>query len=295
MDPFLIITFFCFCVDIVSGTKQVSLSDAEDGIDAIVGRKVSEMCNDILKDHDRKFELQEKILQDYERKFQAHEQLLLDQTQKFAKQEQKLHEYQHKVMHLATRLDMYNAKHAFKNGSLAKTLASFGAQSKVTSGLKDNYQTTNANDISNNQILKKRVFSTGQGVAFNAQLTGPRSNIGIGQAIKFDRVHLNDGNAYNSHTGIFTAPQSGVYMFAYFFAHAGASTGQAWLRLMHDGKTINAAVSDISDRWQDTQGGNFAFIRLTSGNSVWIESWHEDDAFIDGIDGFTTFSGALLY
>ncbi|XP_045182698.2 otolin-1-A-like [Mercenaria mercenaria] len=136
--------------------------------------------------------------------------------------------------------------------------------------------------------------SVAGGVAFSAQLTAKQSHISLGTTIKFDKLHVNDGSGYNSQTGIFTAPETGVYMFSYFLGH-GNGPAQAWLALMHNGQKINGAVTDTFHVNEDLQGGNLAVFRVDAGDRVWIESWHQNDAYIDGPYGFTTFSGVYLY
>nr|KAG5689867.1 hypothetical protein BaRGS_002378 [Batillaria attramentaria] len=59
-------------------------------------------------------------------------------------------------------------------------------------------------------------------VAFTATLQGKgHVTIGNNSPIKFDNVVTNIGNAYNSHTGVFTAPVSGTYGF--FLSLKGAN------------------------------------------------------------------------
>ncbi|XP_045194944.1 complement C1q tumor necrosis factor-related protein 2-like [Mercenaria mercenaria] len=140
----------------------------------------------------------------------------------------------------------------------------------------------------------RRRSVTGQHVAFSTLLTTNQKNIGLSQTIKFDKILLNDGAGYRKYSGVFTVPVSGVYMFSYFFGH-GYSHGQIWLRLMHNGQKVNAGVTDTFHNNQDLQGGNTAIIRAHVGDTIWIESFHQNDASLYGIIGFTSFSGVLLY
>jgi hypothetical protein len=83
-------------------------------------------------------------------------------------------------------------------------------------------------------------------------------------------------------------------MFSYFFGH-GYHIGQIWLELMHNGDRVNAAVTDAFHDWQDLQGGNVAIIQVRTGDRIWVQAYHANDAEIYGEEGFTTFSGTLLY
>lgn len=83
-------------------------------------------------------------------------------------------------------------------------------------------------------------------------------------------------------------------MLTYFIGH-GNVPAQAWMCLKHNGQIINGAVVDTFHHNEDQQGGNMAIVRLNSGDRVWIEAIHTDNAYLDGRFGFTTFSGVYLY
>ena len=50
-------------------------------------------------------------------------------------------------------------------------------------------------------------------VAFTAVNVTDQADVGINQNILFEQVVLNEGNAFHPHTGVFTAPVSGIYCF----------------------------------------------------------------------------------
>lgn len=55
-------------------------------------------------------------------------------------------------------------------------------------------------------------------IAFHARLDyNHLKNVPVNTTIKYGIVLLNKGDAYNSKTGIFTAPENGVYSFAWSF------------------------------------------------------------------------------
>uniref|UniRef100_A0A8W8M0G8 C1q domain-containing protein n=1 Tax=Magallana gigas TaxID=29159 RepID=A0A8W8M0G8_MAGGI len=54
-------------------------------------------------------------------------------------------------------------------------------------------------------------------IAFHASLRNHLRNVPVNTIIKFEKVHLNKGNGYDPATGVFTAPENGVYSFAWSF------------------------------------------------------------------------------
>ena len=132
-------------------------------------------------------------------------------------------------------------------------------------------------------------------IAFSAILDHLQRHTGLSQVIKYNKVLLNVGHAYEPNTGVFTAPRSGVYQFIYFLAYDETNQSQTWIRLIKNGAVLNAAVVDQINSAQDVQGGNAAIVQLNAHETVWIETWHQNNAEIHGQWGFTSFSGFLLY
>ena len=121
------------------------------------------------------------------------------------------------------------------------------------------------------------------------------TNVKIGDIIQFKEVLLNEGSGYNSATGLFTAPTSGVYQLSYFIGHHLNPPGQSWARLMANGTVVNAAAVDAFHNYQDIQGGNVGVARLNAGEMAWIESWKIDNVPFNAGNGFATFSGIFVY
>ena len=72
-------------------------------------------------------------------------------------------------------------------------------------------------------------------MAFTAYLNKQVSHLGINHPIPFDKVLINDGNAFNVNTGIFRRPNTGVYLFT-FFIESVASRGLIIVKLVIDGR-----------------------------------------------------------
>lgn len=64
---------------------------------------------------------------------------------------------------------------------------------------------------------------------------------------------------------------------------------------MKNGNRLNTGVADTFHHYQDVQGGNIAIIRAEIGDEIWLQTFHQNDASIYGLDGFSSFSGVLLH
>jgi len=116
----------------------------------------------------------------------------------------------------------------------------------------------------------------------------------IGQTVVFNQVLINDGNGYNSLTGIFTAPVTGTYFFNF--------TIHVWdlinAKLVKDGHDLVAIVAaSPHDLAKGEQNSNSVVVQLNVGQSVWAQSYFNADVTVDGYEDFrvVTFSGFLLY
>ena len=120
------------------------------------------------------------------------------------------------------------------------------------------------------------------------------AHLGINHIIPFDKVLLNEGNAFNTHTGIFHCPQSGVYLFS--FNIESNNYGVIAAKLVVDGKNQIDAVAGGNDNVYTT-GGVTAIVPVLSGQSVWVATYRINDVTLFNADvmHYTSFSGALLF
>ncbi|CAI5669371.1 unnamed protein product [Oreochromis niloticus] len=131
-------------------------------------------------------------------------------------------------------------------------------------------------------------------VAFSASLLGQgRGDTGPYDAnttLIFKRVVTNIGNAYNPHTGIFTAPVRGVYHFElHMFGYGDIQTGGV---LFKNRKLICIAYeAPTSGR---VSASNGASLLLEVGDQVSV-LLHANTRIHDNHNHHTTFSGHLIF
>uniref|UniRef100_A0AAY4CY07 C1q domain-containing protein n=1 Tax=Denticeps clupeoides TaxID=299321 RepID=A0AAY4CY07_9TELE len=141
--------------------------------------------------------------------------------------------------------------------------------------------------------LEIKVSANRPKVAFSASLEGGQNGpFNTATTLVYKNVITNVGNAYNSATGIFTAPQKGVYMFIYhnvvFAAHSST------MSLFKNALKIVSTVEWKSEHDGIDSGSNGVMLLLEQGDQVYIQLW-KDSWVYDDANNFTTFSGTLLF
>ena len=133
-------------------------------------------------------------------------------------------------------------------------------------------------------------------VAFSAFLNHDVTNLGPDHTIQFQGVVLNEGNAYNPHTGVFTVPLDGVYFLT--FTAEDFRPHREWLNLVVDGQLISSTVFG-SIAHVHFVGGNTVLARLRKGQAVWVavDSRETTGGSLQGDTSmrFNSFSGFYLY
>ncbi|KAH3719009.1 complement C1q-like protein 4 [Dreissena polymorpha] len=132
-------------------------------------------------------------------------------------------------------------------------------------------------------------------VAFTATIRPPNlTGLNSGQPIIFDRVITNSGTAYDSGTGIFTAPVRGYYVFHMdILMEPGENE---YLQFVKDGAHILYNFIQATGSLNDVSGSRTVVVELERGNKVWIRtvtSGHHGSGTLHGNE-FSTFSGWLV-
>ncbi|XP_050959512.1 complement C1q-like protein 4 isoform X1 [Labeo rohita] len=131
-------------------------------------------------------------------------------------------------------------------------------------------------------------------VAFSAGLlesgTGNTGPINAAKTLIYKKVFSNIGGAYDSNTGIFTAPKKGAYYFR-FYAHSHGGTNMA-VSLLKNGKTQCSVFA-----WKPTSNGNGSngvVLTLETGDQIYTQLWANTWVYDDPAS-YTSFGGFLLF
>lgn len=113
-------------------------------------------------------------------------------------------------------------------------------------------------------------------IAFYAYISHDFTHVGDNHVFVYDTVVTNSGHAYNSYSGVFTAPSSGMYAFAYSIAVAGhhisgdhdSNFGEISVRLMRNGSQVGSIAADTETANEDEMATGFAVLYLDAGDVV---------------------------
>ncbi|KAG7270537.1 hypothetical protein CRUP_026429 [Coryphaenoides rupestris] len=135
--------------------------------------------------------------------------------------------------------------------------------------------------------------------AFSVALTNNRWCLGPALSdidIAYKHVFLNLGGNYNVQNGIYTAPRSGVYSFAFtVYSDAGSNSLklQACAMLQVNNKTVSI-ITDRETSDQEDSASSVLALKLNAGDKV-VVVLPEGCYLCDDDQHYNTFTGFLLY
>ena len=125
-------------------------------------------------------------------------------------------------------------------------------------------------------------------VAFTAGVTSYSTTWNSGTLV-FPLVIHNVGGGYNRHTGVFTAPTDGHYVFFVTVVEYVKQFSQVDIVLNGSSKVRTMAHDSASFQ----TGANMVVLQLQRGDTVWVRSYYCTSYYSYNVP-FTTFSGFLL-
>lgn len=127
-------------------------------------------------------------------------------------------------------------------------------------------------------------------IAFHAYLKSTLYNVTPNTTITFESVHLNKGDGYDPATGIFTAPEDGVYSFAWSFLSKKGGTVY-FAAVVKNADRVHTCINNQQSTHISTSG--YLIYELKRGNKVWIRTWYVPATYIHG-GYYTYFSGSKI-
>ncbi|KAK3085008.1 hypothetical protein FSP39_022817, partial [Pinctada imbricata] len=104
-------------------------------------------------------------------------------------------------------------------------------------------------------------------IAFYTGLNSSLQNLPYNYKLVFDKVYLNEGKAYDFHTGIFTCPTDGIYVFHWTIT---TKAGQYFYTdFMVNGNVVGRSRPHAA--YVNRAASSTVVQRLVIGDKVWIE------------------------
>ncbi|XP_010864239.1 cerebellin 11 [Esox lucius] len=143
----------------------------------------------------------------------------------------------------------------------------------------------------------KKEYKERPKVAFSASLLSSESKqhgpINAETKLVFGKVLTNIGNAYNSTTGLFTAPVRGVYYFR--FSGNGYAGHDMGLSIFKGDQRMMSVYEYHSSGESNDNASNGVTLQLDQGEVVYMKLWINSWVFLDGRYDYCSFSGFLLF
>ena len=140
-------------------------------------------------------------------------------------------------------------------------------------------------------------FAWSFAVVFSARISedqdSPNDGLSLGQhqIVQFNQAITNIGNAYDVHSGIFTAPVAGSYAF-FLNQMTPNQHDNLYLDIIKNGATIlDCVFSEGGNSENFDQGSGLVTTHLATGDRVWVQQ-----VYGDAVRGsyWTIFSGFLV-
>lgn len=147
--------------------------------------------------------------------------------------------------------------------------------------------------------------SVGSGVGFSSYGSGGTGITGATGTLQriYANTDYNDGSAYNTTTGQFTAPSAGVYHFdanEVVLSNSGYLTGYVSIYFQKNGTTVKGGIYETIP--SITSGsfvslGHSVNLKLAAGDvvTVWVDNRTNTSLTLSGANNFTQFSGYKVY
>ncbi|PVD39583.1 hypothetical protein C0Q70_02218 [Pomacea canaliculata] len=136
--------------------------------------------------------------------------------------------------------------------------------------------------------LTARFQSSQTQVAFIAFHGDDPFNVATDGTMMYNTAQINIGGAFNTVTGVFTAPIAGLYVF---FANCmSVATTDLDLGILVDGQRYGGCYSFTQEG--NGQGANMVTVHLTQGQQVWVHMYRPSRTVRGNV--WNSFSGFLV-
>ncbi|XP_063397450.1 uncharacterized protein LOC134681740 [Mytilus trossulus] len=151
------------------------------------------------------------------------------------------------------------------------------------------------------QYIKMRKFIGFSAYMSTSFVDGHSSSLSEGKTLIFDQTETNTASVYNTNTGIFQAPSSGMYAFTWTICvnsniKEGGGYGEFGTDLVVDGRICGKVHADTETGGDDACSTGFVTKYVRGGGTVYLRNTSDHQGRLRSSDGHTrtTFSGWKL-
>ncbi|XP_063397448.1 uncharacterized protein LOC134681738 [Mytilus trossulus] len=153
---------------------------------------------------------------------------------------------------------------------------------------------------------KEEYRKTRKFIGFSAYMSqgfvnGHSKSLSPGKTLIFDQTETNTDSVYNTNTGIFQAPSTGMYAFTWTICvnsniKEGGGYGEFVAELVVNGRGCGSVHADTETYGDDACSTGFILKYVREGRTVYLKNTHNHQGRLRSYDGHTrtTFSGWKL-
>ncbi|XP_028450556.1 complement C1q tumor necrosis factor-related protein 3 [Perca flavescens] len=175
------------------------------------------------------------------------------------------------------------------NCSMSKGTVSVVAEQAAQLKTEVDKQKTEVDELKQQQQVRQVAFSASLHAGAGKSNLGP---LPTDTTLIYKHVLTNIGNAYNSNTGVFTAPVRGVYNFEWTVGANGDNSHASGAVLVKNSENVLLAYENQAAGFMSSSKG--VTLLLEVGDVVFVRLWRDSVAY-DNLNHHTTFRGHLLF
>ena len=127
-------------------------------------------------------------------------------------------------------------------------------------------------------------------IGFYAYLGAHDTTPAANKVIVFDTVKVNVANAYNRYSGVFTAPEAGVYVFSWTMECDGG--GSLFTQVVRNNEVMGSIATDSGQESEYRMSTGLVLVLANKGDAVFVRVHYVHQSRIHSSDSArSTFSG----
>nr|XP_034312987.1 complement C1q tumor necrosis factor-related protein 3 isoform X2 [Crassostrea gigas] len=292
----LVVVLILFVLDVYGSTSDDTCRERLDNLEKLLANLNEKFKND--QTDNTKVDVMFKIIQDensyLKSRLKSLEEIVLTSNRRTEKLEAKIADLESSNWFLKSRLKTANTDYRLDKKYSSALLGNLKTNDSRKENTTTGSYTTNGNDMkiqhqtamvkrkisqleNKPSISKERRPPTGirstsfpDGAAFSAYVSVYETDISKDFTIHFDTIITNIGNHYNKHTGAFTAPQHGVYVFTWnLYCNWG---GYIYSQLVVNSNVVGTMFTSAEGATDIRSHTGIVVVKVNQGDIVFVRA-----------------------